>query len=369
MFTEADGGKQMGLVRLLLAISVVVWHTGTLFGHPVLHGYLAVQIFFIISGFYMSLILTTKYKDARTFWFNRALRLYPTYLVIVASIWTWYFLQWSWIHHPPMADDRLVEVFANLPIWQRWAIHLSNWTMIGQDIIALFYYEPGVGFVSPGNPLKQTEIWASSWTLIMAAWSLGIELWFYVLAPWLVKQSSRLLAVIMGASFATHMIVTALCGSDFSNNFFPSCLWLFLLGLLLQRLGVNKVPLRLIAISPVIAAAIVLMWPFPGKVRDPSSLWQSLLAIAIFAPLVPLIFEATRKSRWDNKAGELSYSIYVSHIFVAGVLSIFRIHSAPIIVTAVIAFLIVLHRLIESPIDRWRQAIARKSIGSIGRRR
>jgi len=42
----------------------------------------AVEAFFIVSGFYMSLILTQKYGDKGLwlFYSNRLLRLYPLYL-------------------------------------------------------------------------------------------------------------------------------------------------------------------------------------------------------------------------------------------------------------------------------------------------
>ena len=46
----------MGLIRLLLALSVVVSHTGNSF-KILTNGSECVQLFFIISGFYMFLIL------------------------------------------------------------------------------------------------------------------------------------------------------------------------------------------------------------------------------------------------------------------------------------------------------------------------
>lgn len=50
----------MGLARLLLALSVVLAHLPVLLG-PLVNGHVAVQGFFIISGFYMALILDSKY--------------------------------------------------------------------------------------------------------------------------------------------------------------------------------------------------------------------------------------------------------------------------------------------------------------------
>lgn len=51
----------MGLIRILLAISVIIAHTESILGFNMVGGTLAVQAFFIISGFYMALILSEKY--------------------------------------------------------------------------------------------------------------------------------------------------------------------------------------------------------------------------------------------------------------------------------------------------------------------
>ncbi len=70
----------MGLFRLYLALSIAFQHSGKAWG---LAGRKAVEVFFIISGFYMALILTTgKYKEYKTFIVNRFLRLYPIYSVV-----------------------------------------------------------------------------------------------------------------------------------------------------------------------------------------------------------------------------------------------------------------------------------------------
>ena len=51
----------MGLLRLWLAFSVVLMHSHSFYGFTGIGGY-AVPAFFVMSGFYMNLILTTKYR-------------------------------------------------------------------------------------------------------------------------------------------------------------------------------------------------------------------------------------------------------------------------------------------------------------------
>ena len=51
----------MGIIRFLLALAVVAFHSQRILGLRLMGGNEAVEIFFIISGFYMSLILRGKY--------------------------------------------------------------------------------------------------------------------------------------------------------------------------------------------------------------------------------------------------------------------------------------------------------------------
>ena len=72
----------MGLLRLILACSVVCGHAGAgvFFTGPEV----AVQTFYIISGFYIAMILdrTVAYRSIWVFYFSRYLRLWPSYAAI-----------------------------------------------------------------------------------------------------------------------------------------------------------------------------------------------------------------------------------------------------------------------------------------------
>ena len=76
----------MGSLRLLLAISVLIAHSGPISGFSLIGGIEAVEIFFIISGFYMALILNTKYVGVNSYYLfitNRFLRIFPTYWLVL----------------------------------------------------------------------------------------------------------------------------------------------------------------------------------------------------------------------------------------------------------------------------------------------
>src|SRR5713226_5516703 len=71
----------MGILRLLFALSVLISHSRQFFGYNIANPTIAVFSFFIISGFYMGLVLDKKYGVRSKFLFlsNRFLRIYPLY--------------------------------------------------------------------------------------------------------------------------------------------------------------------------------------------------------------------------------------------------------------------------------------------------
>lgn len=52
----------MGLIRLFLALSVVVHHLGSERPFWWVHAGVAVILFYMVSGFYMALVLNEKYR-------------------------------------------------------------------------------------------------------------------------------------------------------------------------------------------------------------------------------------------------------------------------------------------------------------------
>src|SRR5262249_35176876 len=81
----------MGTLRLVLALLVASGHLLTKSASPAwwtgTAAIFAVKAFFVISGFYMALVLDTRYRDkpARYFYASRALRLLPAYWFISAG--------------------------------------------------------------------------------------------------------------------------------------------------------------------------------------------------------------------------------------------------------------------------------------------
>lgn len=61
---------------------------------PMVTGFVGVIMFFMISGFYMSMIINERYAKlpVPTFYLSRTLRLYPVYAaVLLATVWFDYY--------------------------------------------------------------------------------------------------------------------------------------------------------------------------------------------------------------------------------------------------------------------------------------
>ncbi len=161
----------MGAFRLLLAVLVAVSHMGKTFAglNP---GVVAVISFLIISGFVMTSLIERNYKTTASvgrFYLDRALRLFPQFLLyFLASCAV---IDWLLPGTPQAAELTLKNIITSL------------------TMLPLGFYMFGVG---------------SSW-ILPAAWSLGLELCFYLVFPFLLIFKLRGVAFVLSVGvFRLH---------------------------------------------------------------------------------------------------------------------------------------------------------------------
>lgn len=297
----------MGIIRLLLAIAVLNSHF-TVVGLPMVRGHEAVLAFFAISGFYMALILDTRYASARQFYLTRFLTLYPAYALAVAlSIG----LIVSFDIHPMTSRAELTMLLSD-PV----SFLVMAWTslgILGQELLFCLSPAPdgGLQFL----PAARDSIWRNA--PLIQGWSLSLELMFYAMAPLLVRLRSRTLLGLVCASLALRL-AAPLAGADnavFFKRFFPMELWLFAGGILAYRLHrlLPARPSRLdyAAFAALAAAVLVAGWtPQPAR--------PYLLPGAMLAAM-PFVFRAFGRFRFDRFIGKLSYPFYLFHFSVVAV--------------------------------------------------
>ncbi|MBP0597945.1 acyltransferase [Herbaspirillum sp. LeCh32-8] len=312
----------MGILRFLLALSVIVMHAGPVFGLNFSTGVQAVEAFFMISGFYVALILREKYVGSGYYWRfigNRALKIFPMYWAVLGLLVIYcsraYLRSGNfgpmniYLEFPEVISAKFLVLSA-----------LSNILIFGQDV-AMF-----LGFNEASNGLEFTANFAASsppvfrFLLIPQAWTLALELMFYLIAPFLVNRSNLLLLAIvaLGAClrfwFAQHNYFNS---DQWLYRFFPLELPFFLVGILLYRIYSK---LKSIEIHRVLLLCTGMMGLVAAALQIPLEMnkWIFYLIVAI---AIPCLFILSKKSALDRWIGDLSYPIYISHLFVMWVLS------------------------------------------------
>jgi peptidoglycan/LPS O-acetylase OafA/YrhL len=349
----------MGILRLVLALVVLTAHLGgPLPVAGLMNAGVAVQAFFIISGFYMALILETKYTSWKAFYTNRALRIYPIYFVvlILAAVALYQFNANAYIQR-----DIALGILSAPSVWLPLAI--ANICIIGQEWIVWFIVADDQWLLNPSYKIVSNP---SEWNalrglLVPAAWSLSLELMFYAIAPLLASRSNRFLIAILLASAAFRWggDVLGVSYHLWPRRLFPAELCLFVLGMLAWRMMpfAEKLPRW----SGIIALTLVLAVVATQGLNLFGEVGTRTVTYLVVASAIPLMFAAFHSSRLDELIGSLSYPIYISHILVISVLSVGG--SKPslwLTVLVTIAFSAVLLYTVDRPINRLRRHIARE---------
>jgi len=153
-------------IRTLLAFNIVLFHFTPPYLGPIRpfveHGFVFVNVFFLISGF----ILSYNYFDRgaglikRDFWMARFARLYPVYLLVLAISFPMLMLEWTARSHSEFYLGLALSPF----LLQGWSPSLATF-----------------------------------WNTV--AWTLSCEVAFYAAFPWIIqapwpKKPSRLVMLI-----------------------------------------------------------------------------------------------------------------------------------------------------------------------------
>ncbi|MDR3506410.1 MAG: acyltransferase [Caulobacteraceae bacterium] len=334
-------------IRGVAALLIVVLH-----GQPMLntrlfeHGYLMVDLFFLMSGFVLSAGYGERLAQPGAGpWFARmrALRLYPLAILgLIAGV--------------------VVEAFAvlhgTLAPRPQWIVMI----VLG----ALFLPWLGGGLIVPFDG---------------PAWSLQLELWINILYGALARRLSNRWLIAIVAVFALALAAASLaCGQfdgGFANNdptrhsgpFAFLVGWArvgfsFPLGVLLHRLWregrLSQVASRLA--GPLIPAALVLIAFVPPV---PSPVFDLVIVFAVFPALLLLAANhqpSARAARIYGRLGGWSYGLYTLHgpILVAlhslipqpaapaGRLALFALALGLSVAAAALA-----ERWIDAPARRW----------------
>jgi peptidoglycan/LPS O-acetylase OafA/YrhL len=370
----------MGLLRVYLSLCVVAEHSDKVFSWYVHSGGQAVQIFFVISGFYMALI-STKYASRAEFYASRFLRIFIPYwvvfgIVLIASASTG-LLFGEWLALKPYisytsAQNGFLGVFFTA---------LTNITLFFQDWVLFFKHDSGEAFAFTYNFWEsKNALW--HYLIVPQAWSIGVELTFYSLVPFLTRLSNKWVLTLISISLVLRgvaYVVLGLRGDPWSDRFFPFEIALFLFGILGFRVYMsmkNRFRLHRFVITnikqyAIFSAGLVIFFylaaigsGFCGKLIGKDC--ANLFSYMVWAGVIPFLFCLSHKSSLDRYIGDLSFPIYLVHWFVASIARIIidaigisgpwlgRICALGSIVAAV-----ALMKFIITPFENRRQSLAK----------
>ena len=346
----------MGILRLFLALSVLDWHYRFSDSAVFPYSFSAVLCFFVISGFYMSLVINEKYgtspKGIGRFYCNRALRLYPVNIAIWACLLVMYALGVARAPGFIAAPD--------LPLASRLGSALDQLLIFPRMLWGNLLLFPDAQY----NHLFFGQLY-----------TVGLELIFYAFAPFIVTRRLSVLLTLTGAAAVLHFgfYFFNLPARPWQYEFFPGVLVFFLMGSLAYRLLPVVRAWRLPPAFGFFALPILVIYCVSiPKGEDVFTNRPDAFGLYLLTMLaLPFLFEASKNARWDRLIGDLSYPVYAVQLLV-GRAMVGRpgngsISENLLVLVVVLLASVALLYLVDRPVERLRSQIARRGVGGLSR--
>ena len=343
MTEEARPAMLYGIqyLRALAALAVVLFHAGERSGHPLAIGAAGVDVFFVISGFIMWVIVARRPVSPGRFLAERLRRIVPVY----------------WLATGAMAAGALLGLFPNL-------------VLTAPHLLASLFFLP---FPSPSS--------GEVWPLLVQGWTLNYELFFYAVFAACLLLPARLRLAAVAAVFLALVALGFIVTSEnplFLTYTRPIILE-FVAGMLIGRLWLagrvrgRGLGLALVLLSLAGFAAI-------GLLRLPFDEWTCgpLAAMLVYGTAALERAGGVPHLRLPALLGDASYSIYLWHTFAISVVAkagtMLALAPAPVFIAAVLAGVLAGlagYRLVERPLLRGfsgkrRPEAARKAVAAGG---
>ncbi|MGI4021248.1 MAG: acyltransferase family protein [Janthinobacterium lividum] len=297
-------------LRGVAAILVVTFHVfetfngGSRFNQIINHGYLAVDFFFLLSGFVVAYAYDDRWGKMTTwdFYKRRLIRLQP--MVIMGSVIGALFFYFQACNTFPLISET--------PLWKMLLVMVVGFTLI------------------PLTPSMDIRGWNEMHPLDGPGWSLFFEYIANVLYALVFRKFSKTVLAIFVFLFAcllVHYLVTVPQGDVIGGWSidkiqlrigFTRMLYPFFAGVLLSRYG------KLIRIKGafwVCSLLLIIIFSVP-RIGGSEHLWMNGLyesfCIIILFPLIVAIgagerLEGKHATKTNKFLGDISYPLYITH--------------------------------------------------------
>ena len=338
----------MGSVRFLLALAVVAAHVPKLPFHLGVNSLLAVQGFYAISGFLIARVWDIKYSKEpnaiRSFYANRAARIYFMYwAVLVLALLVgviFHLVTGRWPPYLSIDATRSLQIlFYQL---------VSNLTLAGSSIALWLGAENGSLYFTNDYASSPFQVWVL--LTLAPAWTLELELWFYLLAPFILRLRLPWIIGLCTASFALRFAWYQI-GHDvdpWSYRFFPFEIGVFLLGVIAYRVSKFTSSNRWVSFAVFALTVVAVGARLPPYLAD-----HRFVFLVVFAAVLPIIFELTKNWSADRFLADMSFPLYLVHWPI-----VLLLHNRPSIVPTLVSIgcAALLAAYVERPIDDWRHS-------------
>ncbi len=252
---------------------------------------LAVEVFIVLSGFVIAGLIDRRSEPFLPYITRRAFRIAPLYLAVLlvsAALLPVQLAAWEALPATARNLDRIELVrlaLANLPAHM--AVHLP----LAQGLV-------------PHRVLPE-----AAFTILGQAWSISLEMQFYLLAPlamWALRKWDRIALLAVGSA------VLVAIGPYFSAGFIGNKLLLFGVGICASKASGGNARGRWLAAAMALAAGAV--WQDGPWEVLPLAIIGLVLAASLWepAPLRPLARLLGGQALAHQ--GEISYSTYLVHM-------------------------------------------------------
>lgn len=303
-----------GTLRFVLALMVALSHLGVSVPH-FNQGVFAVVIFYILAGMVSYKLITRYYADsALSYYKDRIKRIFPLYLLslFIAIIVYHFGIHSYFVSKIPTASD-----------W------LGNIT-----IIPLSYY-------------MYTGI--DKFTLIPPAWSLGVELQFYILVPLLFRYIKFLYATYLLSISLFFAGILGIINTDyFGYRLIVGVIFIFILGSqIIQAKKGNKTAQKVLCLTYLLCIVIffyICLKPYKAPYN-----YEVMTSLLFGIPFLYYYRSPFLKSI-DKFLGIQSYGVFLLHFPSHWLYRLFYPHQENFLIVLLISFIlsVTLNKLLQN---------------------
>ncbi len=298
-------------LRGLMAWWVVIGHWSTTAPIPytiaktkLFNGY-AVDVFIILSGFAIAALVDKRPEPYGLYIRRRFLRIFPVYvLFLLCSV---------------AASSLALDVWSSAPEGYMKATRIQ----IARDSLDQFWPHLAAHLTALHGLVPPVFLPNTDYAFLGQAWSISLEWQFYLLAPFLIAAINRANSLRALIVVLPVIVLIAVLSRFMPVGFLGNHLHLFLIGILSFRFFKERFAGNPHLQFPVIPLLVIAL-PFLVLIRTaeaiPYAIWLSMVALIVVNHENGHAGARTLSGLFTNafamKMGQMSYSVYLSHMLV-----------------------------------------------------